>query len=474
MEETVLDVARRRAELLDTLRDGPMDKRALASRVEASRSTVDRAIRTLSSYGLVREEGGAFETTATGVLALSRVREYAADARAIERAGGSLAPLWKETPISVAFLRGAEHRLLGEVTGVEAVSGLRSALRNATSVRAVLPDAVGIEHLEVLYSQAVAGETDVEVLCSERLFEALAASYPGWLRGIVEDGGARVGTAAVPSYALFCCEFGTRESARLLVFDDGRPHAVVSNDAPAAVEWAAATVDAVAASATDRRERAADLDEAASFDGAAAGPVLGEQTASAREVPAPLAPDDGEHDALLGAGYAVDDGRLRTPAFGASGACTVALWLRPTNVGTDWQVAVKWDYLVVAIRRDRFFGAIYDPDVERQRALVDVAASTLREGEWQHVAYAYDESLARLYVDGERVASTEDDYPVDVDAMGAAVGYHYVDRDSGVHTPDFRGQIADARFYEEALSGEVVERLYRTTAPHRGRGGADR
>ncbi|MFC6952047.1 LamG-like jellyroll fold domain-containing protein [Halorubellus litoreus] len=468
MPESVLEVAKRRADVLDLLRDGPFDKRMLVERVGSSRSTVDRATKELASKGLIRRLNGEFETTVTGVLALGIVHECERSATALERSAAALEPLWKEAPLSVDFLREADRALVGDVAGFDVRAGVRAAFERASSVRAIVPDVSSVEHLEVLYAQAVEGETAVELVCSEALFDALAASYSGWLHGMVVDGDASVATAAVPEFALFVSDLGTHRVAQLVVYDDGRPHAVLRNETEEALAWADDCVDACASRATDRTEDVRELPEASSFAGVdGSGPVLGERAAAAT-APADLGEGEPASESLLGAGYAVDGGRLRTPAFGAAGAATVACWLRPTGSLSTWQVVAKWDELTLALRREQLLGRLYDRDADRSRAEVSVPASTLTVDAWQHVAYVVDGETACLYVDGELVGETADRYPVALDAIGAAVGYHYVDRDQGVHTPDFEGQLADVRFYDAALDHEDVERLHRTTAPSRG------
>jgi DNA-binding Lrp family transcriptional regulator len=468
MEESVLGVARRRVDVLDHLRDGPYDKRRLVELVGASRSTVDRAVKELAARGLIKGGRGAFETTVTGVLALEVVQQNERDGKALERAAAALEPLWKESPLSLAFLRGAESALMGEVSGVAAQAGVRAALERARSVRAVVPDVSSVEHLEVLYSQAVEGDMRVDVACSEALFEALASSFAGWLHGMVVDGGATVATADVPEFAMFVSDLGTRRVAQMVVFDDGRPHAVVRNDSEPAVAWALECVDACFERATDREDAVRALPDGSSFAGVdRTGPVLGERAAAAT-APQSLPAESPGDESLLGGGYAVDGGRLRTPAFGASGAATVTAWMRPTGSLSNWQMVVKWDELALALRRERFFGMLYDRDEGERRAVASVPVTALSVDAWQHVAYAVDGEAARLYVDGECVADVADSYPVDLDPIGAAVGYHYVDRDQGVHTPDFEGELADVRCYDAALDGDAIATLYRTTAPSHG------
>ncbi|NHX36282.1 MULTISPECIES: LamG-like jellyroll fold domain-containing protein [Halolamina] len=457
---TILHVAQRRSTILDYLRDGPLDKRDLLDRVAASRSTIDRAIEELIDHEMVREVSGGYETTLVGVLALERAREFERDADAIATTAPALTPLWKESDVAVEFLRGADVSLVAAADGVRLLAALGSAMRTADEIRAVLPRIARPEQLETLYARASAGgETDIVV--SQSLFETLSSRFPEWLRAVAlgENGSVSVGT--VPGYALVVCRAGDEREAFLLTYDDGRLHAVLRNDGAAAA-WAEERFGTIRSDVTDRREEVRELEADAGFGGVGdATPPFGEPSA----VAAGSADADGPADELLASGYATDGGKLRTPAYGTEGACTVAFWMRPTDLAGGWQILLKWDYLVVALRRGELHGNVYDPDDAEQRAFTAVPLTDLAGNRWQHVAYTYDESVARLYVDGELVDETEDDYPLRVDEIGAALGYHYRDRDTGVHDPTYEGRLYDARLYGEALSPAEIERLVQTTDP---------
>lgn len=455
-----ITLARRRSTILDHLRDGPLDKRDLLDRVTASRSTIDRAIEELLDHELVRVAEGGYETTLAGVLALERAREFARDADAIETAAPALTPLWKETEVDLTFLRGAEAGLVADAEGVRLLAAFGSAIRNADGIRGVFPCITQPAQLETLHARGTDG-TEFDIVVSEPLFETLSSMFPGWLRDVVLDGNGRVAVGPVPEYALFVRGTGDGREAFMLTYDDGRAHAVLRNDGEAAA-WADERIAAVRANASERRDRIRELDGDAGFSGVGdATPPFGETSAVAEG--GLHEPDDG--DSPLGSGYAIDGGELRTPAFGTEESCTVAFWMRPSDLAGAWQILVKWDYLAVAFRRGELHGMIYDDDESELRAYAAIPTDRIEENRWQHVAYTYDESRSRLYLDGDLVDETEDDYPLRIDDIGAAIGYHYRDRDTGVHDPTYDGRIYDARFYGEALPSEEIERLVATTDP---------
>lgn len=457
----LIDRAARRQELIDLLRDGPYVKRDILAKLDMSRSTLDRAVEELLEAGLITRRDDGYETTLPGVLALKTRRSYDRDAKALAATEAAIRPLWKESAVDIALLRDATVTLFEQERTVGSFATLRTALQTATAVRAHCPAVAANDHLDALYDQVTDGTT-VQLTTSESLFDELRTAYPGWLRAVAraESGAVRVGE--VPEFGLYVCELADSTQVFLIVYDDGRPHALLQNDTEDAVEWAERTVDRVHREAAARQEEIDAIPADAPFAEASAnGPVFGEQTATASRTEGSA----GEDSALLGSGYSVDGGRLRTPAFGAQGACSVTLWLRPENLRDGWQLLVKWDYLAIGLRRGQVWGHVFDPEAERKRARVEASLDHLADRTWSHCAYTYDETTARLYIDGEVVAEASDDYPVAIDPIGAAVGYMYRDRDTGVHDPTFHGQISDARFYETALTADAVRQLYRTTSP---------
>jgi DNA-binding transcriptional ArsR family regulator len=460
MDENLVDVAGRREAILDLLRDGPAAKRDVIDATGRSRSTVDRAIESLVDAGLVVARDGGYETTCAGVLALEARRAYESEARAIAEAAPALEPLWKETPISRSFVRAASVLLVETSRTADAQTRLQRAVENAGAVRLALSTVPGEAFLQSLEETAVEAGVPVTLVYDAELFEAVARERPSWLRRLVLDGEARVQTGEVPEFGLLLTDGPDGRAATLQTYDEGRLHAVLQADADPAVLWADETIDGLVEAATDATERIRRL-PAEPIDGPASpGPVVAGRTATAQ-----ASESAGDADGFLDGGFGVDHGRLRTPAFGADGSCTVALWFASDGFDTDWETLVKWDYLALGYRRGWLYGHVFDPEADVKRARTTVSADRVRAGEWHHLAYTYDESVARLYLDGVVVDETADDYPLTTRPIGAAVGYLYEDRDAGVHDPTFEGRITDARFYERALDPETVRSLYRGTRP---------
>ena len=456
MSENPIRLATHRRHVVDYLRDGPRDKRQITDALSVSRSTADRAVKDLLDTGLVRRTDGGYETTLPGVLALQRARQVDTDGDALATTAPMLAPLWKEAPLDIAFLRGADGTLIRDADTVDPTGDLRAAIESAAELRALLPAVPGGAQLDAIQSAASARAT-VELVCSESLFDRLSQERIGWLQSFVDGDESTLATGSVPEFGLYALTVGNESVAFLVVYDEGTPHAVLRNATDDGVSWAADCFDrnaAVARPAADR-VRSLAVDDATPRN-APGGPG---GRASATDVE-PVARDD----ALLGAGYAVDGGNLRTPSFGTQGEASVLFWMLPRGFDDGWEMLVKWDYLAVGYRRGLLYAQVFDSDEGRERARVTVPVDQVDLDRWTHVAYTYDERHARLYIDGECVAEREDDYPLVIDPIGACLGYLYQDRDAGVHEPTYSGQLADVRFYEEALDGESIDRLRHATA----------
>lgn len=463
MGGNVIDLARDRREILDLLRDGPFVKRDVVDASAQSRSTVDRAVTELRSAGLVTHTDEGYETTVAGVVALRAGREYERDARAIREAADSVNPLWKETPIDTALLREAAYTSFDAEPMDATLREFDAHLRGASAIRAALGDVPTATHLRTLHEVTTERDVSVELTCGPGLFEALLDAYPGWFRDVAS--GATVRTTELPAVGLYLVERDTTPAVWLVVYDEGNPHALVSNDTESARAWATTRLDEYAAQATDRGDRLDEVPASAPFADPTGGGIATPVSDGVGPSHADRATSDETASALLGGGYEMRDNRIRTPEFGTETDCTVTLWFRSASYTDGWETLVKWDYLTVGVRRGQFFGHVFDPDAERPRARTEVCVDRLQPGEWHHAAYAYDETRATLYLDGEPAATTEHDYPLIVRPLGACLGYIYRSRDTGVHWPDFTGEIVDARFYDRRLPDAVVHRIYETTAP---------
>lgn len=100
-------------------------------------------------------------------------------------------------------------------------------------------------------------------------------------------------------------------------------------------------------------------------------------------------------------------------------------------------------------------GAVrYIVQTDRGREFVQVPDAATAEGVWQHHALVYDGSTLRAYVDGELVATAEQQGSIVYDDRTATIG-----RRDTAGDLYYQGGIADLRVYDRALTSFEVARL---------------
>lgn len=74
-----IEVVARRSDFLEYLAESPQEKPAIVESLTHSRSTVNRAIRTLEDAGLLQQTSDGYVTTVAGRLAVERYRAFCED-----------------------------------------------------------------------------------------------------------------------------------------------------------------------------------------------------------------------------------------------------------------------------------------------------------------------------------------------------------------------------------------------------------
>jgi predicted transcriptional regulator len=140
--EDVFETVARRRELFALLADEPLDKASIVRRLDVSRSTVNRAVSTLESYGFVERVDGRYATTTAGDLAHRHVRETLSTVEGLLRArpllgyGADLDPppaLFRDATVVTTDhdRHGPVRFLIDLLAGATAVRSAGAVFRNA-------------------------------------------------------------------------------------------------------------------------------------------------------------------------------------------------------------------------------------------------------------------------------------------------------------------------------------------------------
>ncbi|WP_415380697.1 helix-turn-helix transcriptional regulator [Halosimplex sp. TS25] len=240
----LVDLLRRRAELLASLRKGPWEKRDLVEAHDLPRSTLDRAIRELEAADLVAYADGAYALTAFGEHLVHEFSEFVDRAElAVE-----LEPFLRWTTpeafdLDLRTLADAEVWTPEPGDPWAMVNRHVRALETADRVRGVLP-LVGLHAVEAVHERVTEDDADHRFVVDANaagtlrtdenylpLFRDLQARPdPTFLR--YEDD-------PVPYFVgVFDDEF-----VQIGVDDDGDPKALLESDAEEVLAWAHDRID---------------------------------------------------------------------------------------------------------------------------------------------------------------------------------------------------------------------------------------
>jgi len=246
-------VLAQRAELLRSLRDGPQSKPDLVAAQSASRSTVDRAVRTLETHGFVERDDGV-SLTLRGRLALDAYDEFAATLGSLDAAGELLDVLPADARLDGALLRGATVVQSDPVAPQRPYVAYQSVLEDATAVRGFAP-AVLDENVARFRDRIVDAETTVDLTVAPAALAELVASHSAAIEESLATGRLTLREAStVLDYSLMLVEQPDRTVVCALVFDDHGIAGVVENDTARAVGWASDVYESIRDDATVLRD----------------------------------------------------------------------------------------------------------------------------------------------------------------------------------------------------------------------------
>jgi predicted transcriptional regulator len=242
----VWETVARRADLLDTLRSGPQEKRALVSTLSVSRSTVDRAVGELSGMGLVDDTGGRVRSTAAGGLVAAVYRDATASAGELLKLAPYLDGLDEPLRPRPTFFGETEVVTADEddhAPGERLVDTFLAADRCRLVRGSIQPTfAAGARR------RMLDGTLDIDVaLCPESI--ATLRSYHGTdLERVIDLDHVTVRRYPDPLHSgLYLFETDGEPTVQLSIHDrtTGRVRVLLETDRPAAVDWAERTLRTV-------------------------------------------------------------------------------------------------------------------------------------------------------------------------------------------------------------------------------------
>lgn len=192
-----------RGELLGDLIGRTRSKPELTDTFDVSRSTVDRAIRTLESHGLVARAGGAFTATLAGRLAYDAYREYGESLAVLDETSDLLCHLEPDCDVAPEMLRGAEVLRAGGPASFGPDVKLEHHVRNAVKFVGI-SRAMSNPHIPgIMVRRVKAGEVEMAIVYREDLVAFMHEERRAERTELAKSGRYRAYAAEDVPYSLF-------------------------------------------------------------------------------------------------------------------------------------------------------------------------------------------------------------------------------------------------------------------------------
>ena len=242
-DERVALVAER-SDFLAVLTSTPHRKRALVEAVDASRSTVDRAISDLQAADLVTKTDEGWEATVFGRLLFERYRSFVRDTRTVLDSEGVLAPLPPSTDLPGTLLSDAEtipaadqpYRLYDRVLG---------AIGDANTVEMALPRLGDSRLYRLCHARLDAASFTGRLVTDEPTLTRLREEFPTLTADLTATDRFDVFVGSPPAYELVVTD---EQTVFLLTAAAGG--GLLVSDTPAVREWAAGVLSSAAVDAS--------------------------------------------------------------------------------------------------------------------------------------------------------------------------------------------------------------------------------
>ena len=239
----------RRSDLLALLVAEPLDKRTIESRVDASRSTVDRGIRDLEALGLVERTNGGYTATVSGRLAAESRAAHVAELDGVDRAGQLLDLLDDDGELDRRMLDGVEVERAEPPSTAAPLERLKDVIRRSDSYLGMSGNDTGTGFGRFFHEQVVEEGLDLSFVFTREMAAHLTSQldeeFPpmeaaGFEYGVVDELPFGLGVGLTDAWAV----------AVVIVYGpSGRLAGILFNETPAAVEWATGVFDRYSARA---------------------------------------------------------------------------------------------------------------------------------------------------------------------------------------------------------------------------------
>lgn len=230
------DTVARRRDVLAEL-STPRTKPELVDRLDASRSTVDRAVDALISQGFVERRDSEYVATYAGTAAASAYEQFLQRLESLAAVQPVLGVLAPDIDIPPAVFDGATVRESAPEAPEVPVEDSIELVVGSSVFRGTAP-AILSRYLDV-FLELVDSGTELELVLTAAVAEQLETTYPDSLATLEDEADISlyVTEQSLP-YAVWSAERPEGTVSGLIAYGENGLAGIISNDTPAMNEWA--------------------------------------------------------------------------------------------------------------------------------------------------------------------------------------------------------------------------------------------
>lgn len=214
----------------------PRSKRELEEEIDCSRSTLDRAVRTLADAGFVRYEDGVWKLTLLGRCSYQTREAYLDRLDGLAEAAEILDGFSPNHPIDCQFLAGADVYKADPSMPDAVMQTLLDCAEQATEMYVATPVVV-TGFAENFYESVRTGrDYTLEMLLPAGVFDRIHTTFPTLTNDLVNDPNVDLHRASIPfNFGLWIAD---ADEVGVVVFADQGVRGILVNDTDDAVDWA--------------------------------------------------------------------------------------------------------------------------------------------------------------------------------------------------------------------------------------------
>ncbi|MFB6133479.1 MAG: helix-turn-helix transcriptional regulator [Halanaeroarchaeum sp.] len=248
--ERVTALLAKRFDLLDALAAGPLGKGELEAELDVSRSTIDRAVRSLESENLLKREGGTVSLTLFGRVLLGGYRGFRAGLVNLVDARPFFDGLGDEASIPFGLFQCADVVTATRRSPHGPIVALQEFLEDANSVQSIVTGVLP-EYVRSYHEQVVEHGMDAEIVVRSPILDELLSTYWNPLRDVLAtDRFSIYELQSDPPLSLKIAEMEETTEVAVVTYGDQGVSGFVRSRNADAVEWAPDIYERVKAQAT--------------------------------------------------------------------------------------------------------------------------------------------------------------------------------------------------------------------------------